>query len=329
MKTKILLTYDYELFLGNRSGSVKECIIDPTNKILELHRKTKTNAIFFIDCTYLIALNRLRHITQCRENYLLISGQINEIISLNHKIYPHIHPHWHDAIYLENEDQWDLSNIRYYKFESLPIELKEYYFKNSMEIIDSFVKNKYPINSYRAGGWSIQPFGQFKSFFQKYGIKNDLSVIPGKLVKSNAHLFDFNMERITRMYQYNDEVNIPVNHGEFNEFPISSIEFRSIEKWIDFKLSAIQNKLTTRKNHKTINVEIFQEFDYFTTNKRIASSFEALNLLRVIKFIYALRRSKYYHFISHPKLINSIDLFWMKILLFFMSKYDIETKFEE
>jgi hypothetical protein len=328
MKTKILLTYDYELFLGNRSGSVKDCIIDPTNKILELHRKSKTNAIFFIDCTYLIALNRLQHINKCRVNYALISEQINEIISLNHKIYPHIHPHWHDAIYLEKEDQWDLSNIRYYKFESLPGELKEYYFKNSIEIINGFVKNKYPINSYRAGGWSIQPFAQFKSYFQKYGIKNDLSVIPGKLIKSNAHSFDFKMEKTTAMYQFNEEVNIPEIHGEFNEYPISSIEFRKIEKWIDFKLSAIQNKLKTRNNYKTINVEIFKEFDYFTTNKRIASSFEALNVLRVIKIIYSLNTSNYYHFISHPKLINSIDLFWMKILLFFMSKIDIETKYE-
>ena len=33
---QLLVTFDYELFLGNRSGSVDECMITPTNKLVIL-----------------------------------------------------------------------------------------------------------------------------------------------------------------------------------------------------------------------------------------------------------------------------------------------------
>ncbi|MBK7667512.1 MAG: hypothetical protein IPJ32_09355 [Sphingobacteriaceae bacterium] len=50
----LLFTFDYELFLGKRSGTVENCILKPTDKILELFSKYKvTKAIFFVDTTYL------------------------------------------------------------------------------------------------------------------------------------------------------------------------------------------------------------------------------------------------------------------------------------
>ena len=34
-KKKIILSYDYELFFGDKSGTVKKTLIEPTNLILE------------------------------------------------------------------------------------------------------------------------------------------------------------------------------------------------------------------------------------------------------------------------------------------------------
>ena len=59
MKT-ILLTFDYELFLGVRntsSGAVEDCLIEPSNWILEVLSKHKiTDAVFFVDTLHLVKL---------------------------------------------------------------------------------------------------------------------------------------------------------------------------------------------------------------------------------------------------------------------------------
>ena len=50
MATKnILLTFDYELFLGHISGSVNDCLILPTNKILSiLSDQNIKHSMFFV-----------------------------------------------------------------------------------------------------------------------------------------------------------------------------------------------------------------------------------------------------------------------------------------
>ena len=36
---KIAITWDYELFFGERSGSVAQCMLEPTNRLLSLAAK--------------------------------------------------------------------------------------------------------------------------------------------------------------------------------------------------------------------------------------------------------------------------------------------------
>ena len=59
IRKNILLTFDYELFLGKRSGSAQKCMIEPTNELLKILLKNNAKAIFFIDTTYLDQLERV------------------------------------------------------------------------------------------------------------------------------------------------------------------------------------------------------------------------------------------------------------------------------
>ena len=59
MKKNILLTFDYELFLGSRSGTVDNCLIIPTSKILEVLKRHGAKAVFFIDTSYYSGWNNL------------------------------------------------------------------------------------------------------------------------------------------------------------------------------------------------------------------------------------------------------------------------------
>ena len=56
MKKKILLTFDYELFLGAKSGSVDNCLIVPTDMLLDVMERHQTKAIFFVDTTYIMRM---------------------------------------------------------------------------------------------------------------------------------------------------------------------------------------------------------------------------------------------------------------------------------
>ena len=60
MRKDLLLTFDYELFLGEKSGSVDRCLIEPTNELMRVFDKYRIkNAIFFVDTTHLLRLQEM------------------------------------------------------------------------------------------------------------------------------------------------------------------------------------------------------------------------------------------------------------------------------
>ena len=54
-KAKLLLiTFDYELFLGEQSGAVTQCLINPTDRLLASLNSYGLKALFFIDTVFYI-----------------------------------------------------------------------------------------------------------------------------------------------------------------------------------------------------------------------------------------------------------------------------------
>src|SRR5271170_6423278 len=120
MKKVVLFTFDYELFLGSSSGQAKDCILIPTNRLLEILNQHDFRGIFFVDTVYLM---RLTEVSRTNANALkdleAILEQLTRIAKQGHYIYAHIHPHWIDAEFLPDKNEWSLQNTRYYKFSSL------------------------------------------------------------------------------------------------------------------------------------------------------------------------------------------------------------------
>ena len=113
MKKNLLLTFDYELFLGPRSGQPIESIIEPTERIRKVINPKGIKAIFFVDTTYLITLEKFsnQH-NACAADLKIVSDQIKQLISDGHYIFPHIHPHWLDAEYDSLQHQFNLSEVK-------------------------------------------------------------------------------------------------------------------------------------------------------------------------------------------------------------------------
>ena len=165
MKKKLLLTFDYELFLGDSSGSVSNCMIIPTTKILEILKKFKIKAIFFVDLTYLNRLdNESKKYISVKNDYKEIKDQLLKIKSLGHYIFYHLHPHWLDAKYLCNKNEWDLSEKRKFSLNNLNDKEIHKVFFESKKILKNFKLDR-QAKGFRAGGLYIQPFERIKSTF--------------------------------------------------------------------------------------------------------------------------------------------------------------------
>ena len=93
---KVILSFDYELFFGERSGTVDNSIIRPTELLLNKLDKINGKATFFVD--YLM-IKYLEAQPKTTKEARKITTQLQEIVQQGHRIELHIHPHWIDACY--------------------------------------------------------------------------------------------------------------------------------------------------------------------------------------------------------------------------------------
>ena len=111
-KKKVILSFDYELFFGDRSGTVQKSIIEPTYKILDALDSVGAKGNFFIDWLMLKYLD-LEKDERCRRDHDAIVEQLKDMVRRGHRIELHIHPHWVDAKY-NGDGTWDFSEFRHY-----------------------------------------------------------------------------------------------------------------------------------------------------------------------------------------------------------------------
>lgn len=331
----VLFTFDYELFLGQKSGSVDKCLIEPTNHLLQILNTNNKKGIFFIDTIYLIKLKEIsQKYERASTDYKSILIQLKDMVTAGHYIFPHLHPHWFDAKYDDKLNEWDLSNFSKYCFASISEQERDYAFKQSMSFLDEIIapiNSLYQIDSYRAGGWSIQPFSDFAPYFKQYKIINDFSVIPGRYNLSTAHLFDFRNVPNKNIYRFEGDITREAVNGTFREFTISSIVLSNFWIWMNFKISGILKRLKIKPygNGVTVNSETLEREDLFSgaKKKRYVASLEGLTLITLYKYIEAIRKNSYFQFISHPKLLTKHELLLFKVLLYSFRKTNIVSDY--
>jgi hypothetical protein len=319
----LLLTFDYELFLGSRSGTVDNCILRPTARILdilEVHSFKK--AIFFVDTVYLWRLAEM-DADACKRDFLKITEQLQKVKKAGHYIYPHLHPHWLDAEYLPAINQWNLNNSEKYSFGSISEPEKELVFRKSIEILSSIV-GKQDVLGYRAGGWCIQPFDHFIPFFEKYNIKYEFSVLPGYSSDSPFINFNFANSPQKKCYSFSTDVN-KEEKGDFIEYPISLVSYKV--------LTNIMNRLFIKFLYKRGIVNYGDGLSNSNTTVKsptrgTMASIELLTMINLPEVVREFQRAGHLHFISHPKMLNPHNITCMEVLLRKVAKQGpIETDY--
>lgn len=227
MKT-LSLTFDYEVFLGI-SGSIKNCILKPVNKLIKLLDEENIKAVFFVDILFLEQLSN----KGLKNDFESIKLNIQELVKKGHSIELHIHPHWLDAKYLKESNQWDLSNDQRYSVSSLTKEERETVFNRSYKILESICKEvvpSYKISAFRAGGLCIQPFDNIKNILKNLEINIESSVSPGLKNNSLTHKYDFTSINFIEPYFFSEKLEVPTKKGFFIEFPILNYQVSFLER---------------------------------------------------------------------------------------------------
>ncbi len=218
--SRIMLTFDYELFLGRRSGSAERCILLPTREILKRIRAHGATALFFVDATYLAKIE-----ASDPQAYAQVAGQIEEMVGSGCEVGFHLHPHWLDAEKLDG-GAWSLENTGKYRLHALQEDELRRVFRESFASLERAVSRtsgSYRINTFRAGGWCLQPFATLRSSFEELGIEYDFSVTPG-FYKNNLpeHFYDYRQAPKDRAaWRFSDDPCVPRTDGRFIEVPVT------------------------------------------------------------------------------------------------------------
>ena len=223
----IYITLDYELFFGE-SGSVENCMINPTKEILEVANRYDVKLNFFVDSGYLLALEKQKNEFQnLQKDYSLIVDQLRHLSKMGHGIELHIHPHWEDSFY--DGSKW-VFNLSRYKISSFDQDQIVRIVDSHVDILDRII-GKRPV-AYRAGGWSAQPFDKIQGALIKNNILIDSSVFPKGKHKSKNQYYNYSMvPRFTTNYNFDKDITLQDDKGIFTEIPISSFKVKPWFFW--------------------------------------------------------------------------------------------------
>jgi hypothetical protein len=331
---QLLITFDYELFLGDKSGTVENCMLKPTNEILKVISKYQLSTIFFVDTLYLFQLKQIAKIHEVAKiDYDKIIQQLRKVIEVNGYVFHHLHPHWLDAKYLTEINQWNVSDKSKFALSNLSDFEVDMVFNQSNEIINEIYEGlqKPKTFGYRAGGLYAQPFLGYNNQMEKHNVTLDFSVMRNAKSDGNksGYKFDYSQYPEERIFRFSEEVNVKDENGKFTEFTMDQCQINGIYK--------ILNGLYYRKNFKK---DSWKRWGDGTSSGNIVKStgkeskfkseesfsIELLNSVKSTLYSSYFQKEDFLHIISHPKFfspmnINAFDRFLLKVT----SKYLIES----
>jgi len=223
----VYLSFDYELFFGAKSGSANQCIIEPTDQLLNVASKHAIRLNFFVDSGYLLALEKYsKRYSSVAYEKQQVYRQLKQLAEAGHDCQLHIHPHWEDSYYDGNG--WKMNTDRY--------RLDHFSDEQMQEIIQSYfavtkdVCGAAPI-AFRAGGWCLPPWDKVADTFKKLGVWIDSTVYEKGFLEEGKIKFDFRNAPALDQWLFEKDPMIQDPIGYFLELPISSVRFSPLFFW--------------------------------------------------------------------------------------------------
>lgn len=232
---KILITLDYELYFG-QSGTAEKCMLLPSERLSAISKKYNAPFTYFVDAGYFWRLEKSKiDYPELKNDYDKGVAQLKKLVAEGNQVALHIHPHWEDSFFKPKTGwQMDVSRYKLDDFTESEIDSIFNRYKNCLENI---IQQK--IDTYRAGGWCLQPFAKVKQAFLKYGIVKDSTCYYGGYNKDKHYYYDFRNIPKKEVYNFNDDLSVETKTGPFQEYPICSETLNPIFFWCLFILGRL------------------------------------------------------------------------------------------
>jgi hypothetical protein len=324
---RIILTIDYELFLGDSTGSVEKCMVEPTYKLSEILDINNSKMTVFWDILHYYRLFELENdFTEIKDERRIIDEQISFLVSGGHDIQLHIHPHWLDAVYQSGKWKFNYEhfNIHSLSEEDNPDKINTIpgCITQSRKLMEKEIRkylSDYKVTTYRAGGYLIEPFIKLKKALEHNNIFIDSSVISGLMNNNPANAYDFRNYPDNNFYNFENSPLESFKDGRFIEFPIATIKIPVIKNLIftilrKLKYSSLERgRLGTGSSETKYkgNNSTFVKIISLLTKSKVAALTTDGNFSG--RFNYMCNKVKDNStMILHPKLLNSHTISLLK-----------------
>lgn len=239
----IVITFDYELFLGPITGSVDKCLIEPTNAYLDIAEKYNIGYVFFVDVLFLLkAREYIDLYPELKRDYTKVIEQLTFASKSGHNLELHLHPQWYYSTY--NVNGWSL-DFSHYKLSDCPIQdIREMISKGGQLLYE--ITGVWP-KAYRAGGYSFYNNIEVANLFKENGIKYDSSVLMLSKSSGQFQTYDYSGIKNFNSYNFDFENSVRTNNGLFVEYPVSCAFFPHL-------FYSLKSKLVTRRNKGLLKV---------------------------------------------------------------------------
>ncbi|WP_028862293.1 hypothetical protein [Psychromonas aquimarina] len=226
-QVKLLLSLDYELFFGNKSGSVEHCLLRPTRYLLNVVNRYNVKISLFVDAGFLIKLKQYSaDFPLLAEQYAAIKKQLQSLSQQGHDIQLHIHPHWQDSYY--SSKGWVINSKRY--------RLHDFCRQEQNEIVTSYKQelescSEQKIFAFRAGGWCLQPFEDIRQSLENNNIWLDSTLFAEGRCDDPSRWFNFKDMPDKAWWNFKNDPLTEQLDGYFTELPISAVKTSPLFFW--------------------------------------------------------------------------------------------------
>lgn len=227
-KVKLLISLDYELFFGERSGSVERSLIEPADALAKCVERTGHRLSLFVDAGFLVRARQESPVSaRARADYDTVAFQLERLAARGHDLQLHIHPHWQDT--REHDGAWRMNTNRYrlQDFDAASVAAIVRDYKAEVELV-----KQAPVFAYRAGGWCIQPFAAIAGALERENVWIDSTIYSGGRSAIPGREYDFRTAPVGgQTWRFDADPLVPASDGFFLEVPISACRYGTSAFW--------------------------------------------------------------------------------------------------
>lgn len=336
-------TFDYEIFFGKNFYDINTILINPTKNLVDVFNKNNIKITFYVDVLYLIRCIE----SNLKQFYNPCEKQIKTLIAQGHDIQLHLHPHWINAIYNSESEQWeyDWNCMTFLDLDKSPQKKHTVsaILKKSIEYLENLIiliKPDYKVNSYRGGGWSLEPKNIIIKELLENNIIADTSQFCGGYHKSCIYSYDYRNVPKNKNWYFDENEYINFNKSKNKmifEIPIGSLKYNIARRFYykytkknviinnnrkgEYISSLVKHKKTT--NHFTKKLKnIFNPQPWLFSTDQLTFYEMKYHLHQYEK--QSRKQSNVLCLIGHPKDINESKLKTIELLINYMIERNIE-----